>query len=159
MIYRSYPAVNGEHRVPWLRIFLFSAATCLMLSGPARAKEPAGKNAVSRVQPPAVTLTGAVIDNLCLQQHRNDVYDFVKMHGKDCPAMTNPSTTGYSLVTDDKVIPFTKESGARIRRFLGDSWSVHLVEVTGAYVGGEFKLKTIHNQKNLKLGSMPVRLK
>ncbi len=98
-------------------------------------------------QPAEMTMKGVIIDNMCAGAHKADITEFVKTHTKDCALMPQCVASGYSIVTDGKVMKFDKASNAKIEEFLKKADSKLGVEVVVKKTGEELSLVSIMNQK------------
>lgn len=97
--------------------------------------------------PEAIVLKGSIIDNMCAGANKDTLAEFVKTHTKDCALMPGCVASGYSILADDKLYKFDKDSSAKVAEFLKNADSKLQVSVTAKQVGDELSLVSIENQK------------
>ncbi len=97
--------------------------------------------------PEAIVLKGIIVDNMCAGANKDTLAEFVKTHTKDCALMPDCVASGYSILADDKLYKFDKDSSAKIAEFLKNADSKLQVSVTAKQVGDELSLVSIENQK------------
>lgn len=131
------------------RLFLFALAFSMMATV-AFAQSDTESAAVAAPVPVAedtIVLKGDIIDNMCVNAHKDSLADFVKTHAKECPLAPGCMESGYSIFADGKLYKFAKDSNAKVVEFLKKDDSKLQVVITAKDENGELSLVSIENQK------------
>lgn len=115
----------------------------LLVAGAAFAADQAAK---PQATPGIMTYEGTIIDNLCATGNKANLGAFIKTHTKQCALMPNCAASGYSLyMPDGSLMPFDRESGAKIQKFLKKKSNKLKVSVTANMESGTLQLISIKN--------------
>ncbi|MDP1853237.1 MAG: hypothetical protein Q8L26_03405 [Candidatus Omnitrophota bacterium] len=135
------------------KLSLLVLAFCLVCSY-AFAQEAAtlgSEASVPAVTDETVTITGTIIDNICVGlQKPEELGEFVKTHPKSCAVMPQCAASGYAIYADGIITKFDKDSSVKITEFLDKEDSSLNVVITAKKAGEELSLVSIESQKEAK---------
>ena len=117
-------------------IFIFAAVLCITTAALAQL-----------VDKTPISISGIIIDNACLDAHKEDLGAFIKTHVKECAVSAKAAESGYSIYAYGELFKFDKESNPRIARFLKTVKGSLKVNCLVEKKGQELKLVSIDSQK------------
>ena len=106
--------------------------------------------------PPAVEileLNGLLVDNVCVEEHKNNLPEYVKTYTKAYALTPEHQAAGYSLMTPDGLVtPFESKSFPKIVKYLKQSKSKLRVTVKARLVEEKLELVSIRDLVRSKPG-------
>lgn len=94
---------------------------------------------------PIMVLKGTIIDNECLEAHKDNIEPFLKSHTKECALSC--AYGGYAIYTEGKAYKFDAQANAKIEEFLKGKDSKLDVVVNVQQFTDDLTLVSIENQK------------
>lgn len=128
------------------RLFFAVLSVCFVTSCSFAQEEAITAPAVTPIAPVTVTVTlkGDIIDNKCMEANKAALAEFIETHTKECALMC--ASSGYSIVSEDKIYAFDAPSNAKIEEFLKTSDGRLQVEITALQTDDKLSLISIVNQ-------------